>query len=126
MKRTASDDALLTGVLLELQAGGIREAFMPRSGPYRFVRGQCADDGQITVNPIHDTVDTLIHELLHRLHPAWTDRYVRRTTTYFDADPFHYSRAELGALAGPLGLAVEFVGDWGHPRGQRMACFRLG
>src|SRR5262249_15522950 len=47
-------------------------------------------------------------------------------TTFFDADPFHYARAEVMALAGPLGLAVEFIGDWGHPRAQRMACFRLG
>jgi hypothetical protein len=45
--------------------------------------------------------------------------------TYFDADPFHHARAELTVLAGPLGLAVEFIGDWGHPRAQRMACFRL-
>lgn len=50
MKR---DDPLLTSVLLELQAGRVREAFMPGTGPYRFVPGACAPDGTITVNPVH-------------------------------------------------------------------------
>jgi hypothetical protein len=31
---------------------------------------------------VHQTVDTVLHELLHRLHPAWSESYVRRTTTY--------------------------------------------
>ena len=38
--------------------------------------------GHITVNPVHQTVDTLIHECLHRAFPSWAESYVRRTTTY--------------------------------------------
>lgn len=43
--------------------------------------------------------------------------------TYYDRDPYHYAFAELRLLAGLAGLAVERVGDWQHPRGQRMAAF---
>lgn len=82
LKRKAKDEPLLAAVLLELQAGNVKEAYMPGCGPYRFVHGDCATDGQITVNPVHMVLDTLIHELLHRLHPHWKERYVRRTTTY--------------------------------------------
>jgi hypothetical protein len=43
--------------------------------------------------------------------------------THFDRDPFHYSLEEMRALAGFAGLSVDLVGDWGHPRSQRMLCF---
>lgn len=43
--------------------------------------------------------------------------------THYDRDPYHYAFAELRLLAGLAGLAVERVGDWQHPRGQRMAAF---
>jgi SAM-dependent methyltransferase len=43
--------------------------------------------------------------------------------THFDRDPFHYSLAEMQMLAGFAGLSVELIGDWGHPRGQKMLCF---
>lgn len=43
--------------------------------------------------------------------------------THFDQDPFHYSLAEMEAFAGWAGLSVKYVGDWGHPRQQKMLCF---
>lgn len=43
--------------------------------------------------------------------------------SYYDADPFHYSFDEIEQLAGTAGLSVEHIGDWGHPRNQRMLCF---
>jgi cyclopropane fatty-acyl-phospholipid synthase-like methyltransferase len=43
--------------------------------------------------------------------------------TYFDRDPFHYSLAEMEALASFAGLSVKLIGDWGHPRRQQMLCF---
>jgi SAM-dependent methyltransferase len=43
-------------------------------------------------------------------------------TSYPDRDPFHYSREDLVRLASPHGIGLEFQGDWGHPRGQLMAC----
>jgi SAM-dependent methyltransferase len=46
-------------------------------------------------------------------------------TSYPGRDPFHYSREELVLLAEPHGLGVRLAGDWGHPRGQRMASARL-
>lgn len=82
MKRASKDDQLFASVLLELQAGWIKEEFMPRSSTYRFVHGECTRQGEIRVNPVHVILDTLIHELLHRLHPKWSESYVRRTTTY--------------------------------------------
>jgi cyclopropane fatty-acyl-phospholipid synthase-like methyltransferase len=45
--------------------------------------------------------------------------------SYFDRDPFHYSMAEMEALAGFAGLSVKLVGDWGHPRQQQMLCFSV-
>jgi cyclopropane fatty-acyl-phospholipid synthase-like methyltransferase len=47
-----------------------------------------------------------------------------KSVTNFDTDPFHYSKAEMEWLAQQVSLSVELVGEWGHPRGQRMLCFR--
>lgn len=43
--------------------------------------------------------------------------------TYYDADSYHYAFAELEWMAGLAGLRARNLGDWGHPRGQRMAMF---
>lgn len=40
-------------------------------------------------------------------------------TTYEDRDPFHFTRDQLAA-ATPEGWRFDWVGDWGHPRGQLM------
>jgi cyclopropane fatty-acyl-phospholipid synthase-like methyltransferase len=45
--------------------------------------------------------------------------------TNFDSDPFHYSEEELNFMATQTGLQVSVIGDWGHPRNQKMAAFRL-
>lgn len=81
MSRRSCDDQLLAGILLELEAGGISEAYMPGTSQYHFIYGDCTG-GRITINPVHSILDTVIHELLHRLHPTWKEGYVRRTTTY--------------------------------------------
>jgi SAM-dependent methyltransferase len=44
-------------------------------------------------------------------------------TTFYDSDPFHYSHDELKMLAANAGLLVELIGDWEHPRSQKMACY---
>lgn len=44
--------------------------------------------------------------------------------TYYVHDPFHYAYGEMQAMAALAGMTVERIGDWGHPRGQRMLCFR--
>lgn len=44
--------------------------------------------------------------------------------TNYDSDPFHYSFAEMEWAANICGLQAQRVGDWGHPRNQRMLLFR--
>ena len=44
-------------------------------------------------------------------------------TTYFDADPFHYSVPEMEWVAKEACLLMNVIGDWEHPRAQKMLCF---
>lgn len=39
-------------------------------------------------------------------------------------DPFHYRRADLSFAVEADQWGFEPIGDWNHPRGQQMACFR--
>ncbi|HXU44243.1 MAG TPA: class I SAM-dependent methyltransferase [Thermoanaerobaculia bacterium] len=43
--------------------------------------------------------------------------------SYLDSDPYHYRWRDLEWLAEGLPWRSEHVGDWGHPRAQRMARF---
>jgi len=43
--------------------------------------------------------------------------------TYCDRDPYHYTFDAFRWCCEGTGLTVERVGDWGHPRGQRMMVF---
>src|SRR6185503_15060018 len=45
------------------------------------------------------------------------------TESFYDADPYHYDVETLASVCSGTGLALEVVGDWGHPRGQRMLLF---
>lgn len=45
--------------------------------------------------------------------------------TCFDKDPFHISLLEVKSLANLSGLKVEYIGEWNHPRNQKMLCFTL-
>lgn len=45
--------------------------------------------------------------------------------TSYDVDPFHYSFEELSWMGSVAGLDTELIGDWNHPRNQRMAAFTL-
>ncbi|MCF7970792.1 MAG: class I SAM-dependent methyltransferase [Methylococcaceae bacterium] len=45
--------------------------------------------------------------------------------TNYDRDPFHYSNEELYYMANSAGLNIHILGDWGHPRDQKMAVFSL-
>lgn len=47
-----------------------------------------------------------------------------RKRSYDVADPYHYSVDDLRYAASHLPLAVEYIGDWSHPRAQRMVAFR--
>jgi hypothetical protein len=71
---------LVEAVSSELRRGLVFEARII-GGPDEHVEGVCRFDSQeITVNPAPNVVDTLIHELLHRRFPTWSEERVRRET----------------------------------------------
>lgn len=79
MSRRHAKPALLVRVLTEIGKGRITEGFI--HDKHEFVEG-ITDGHWITVNPAISVCDTLIHEVLHRLEPEWSENYVRRTTTF--------------------------------------------
>jgi cyclopropane fatty-acyl-phospholipid synthase-like methyltransferase len=40
-------------------------------------------------------------------------------------DPYHYLFADIKKMAESTGWSAEYLGDWGHPRDQKMVAFRL-
>lgn len=71
-------DPLLMEVLVALGAG--RVAFGAIHADGEVVHGIAEKSGAITINPAASVVDTAVHELLHRLRPAWSERSVRSRT----------------------------------------------
>jgi cyclopropane fatty-acyl-phospholipid synthase-like methyltransferase len=45
--------------------------------------------------------------------------------TKYDSNPFHYSVDELAYMAKLAKLELNVIGDWRHPRNQKMAAFSL-
>ncbi len=45
--------------------------------------------------------------------------------TNYDSDPFHYSVEELAYMAKLAKLEINIIGDWDHPRNQKMVAFSL-
>jgi hypothetical protein len=74
-KKRAARDPLLLEVAAAIGAGRIA---MKR---IRGAHGQCWPDGRVEIDPRAETVDTLVHELIHRLRPTWTERTVKARTT---------------------------------------------
>lgn len=68
---------LLLRVCAELGAGRITEAYIVDPG--YFTEG-LTEGPDITINPVHATVDVVIHECLHRLYPRWSEARVRAQT----------------------------------------------
>ena len=62
----AKNKNLWLRLCVELGAAPITEAYL--SSDYEYVDGMC-ESGSITIAPHNHTVDTVIHELLHRLYP---------------------------------------------------------
>jgi hypothetical protein len=95
VKRTARDMALIGRVFAEVGSGRITQAFIKdgRNLTDGFYNG----NGHIYINEDHQTADTVIHEVLHRMHPQWTENYVRRTTSYLRR---RMSDEEIIALVG--------------------------
>lgn len=81
-RKRPSHEPLLLRVAAELGAGRISETYLiDASGIscHGFTEGARK---HITINPAHQTCDTVIHEILHRLFPAWSEAYVRNRTAY--------------------------------------------
>jgi len=71
--------SLLVEITDELKNGRIFEA--PIIGSKYHVEGLCNwETKEITVNPSASVVDTLVHELLHRRFPTWSEERVRIET----------------------------------------------
>lgn len=45
--------------------------------------------------------------------------------SYSDKDPYHYRFSDLEFIAQGLPLKIRYLGEWGHPRNQKMALFEL-
>ena len=74
-----SPEERLSEVAEELAKGRIYEATL--IDPTHHLEGLCDTDTQkITINPKVSIVDSLIHELLHRRYPSWSERKVREET----------------------------------------------
>jgi hypothetical protein len=43
--------------------------------------------------------------------------------TYDTRDPYHYKLADFFYAASGLPWQIRYIGNWGHPRGQRMLEF---
>ena len=59
-------------------------------------------------------------EAPHAAHLAPLNHAPGEITTAYAHDPFHQSFDELAILAARADLRAERIGDFGHPRGQRM------
>jgi hypothetical protein len=71
--------ALLVAIEGEFEKGQIFEA--PIVGSKDHIEGLCNwESGDVTVNPSVSVVDTLVHELLHRRFPRWSEERVRVET----------------------------------------------
>jgi hypothetical protein len=77
--RRSPREALMVSVWAELGAGRITEDYI--EDRQQFVDGYI-EGGHITINPIAATVESCIHEILHRLHGEWGEAYVSNRTTY--------------------------------------------
>jgi len=43
--------------------------------------------------------------------------------TYMDSDPYHYQLQDFFWLIKGLLWTISYIGDWKHPRGQKILCF---
>lgn len=62
--------------------GRLSEGWRPDpDDPRRLWLQGLASGSTVHINPVPDTLDTVIHEVLHVIRPQWTERGVRRRTS---------------------------------------------
>lgn len=72
-------DPLLIEVIAAIGAG--RMELGPIHDDTEFVDGYAEPNGKVRINPAPAVVDTVLHEMLHRMRPAWSERAVRSKAT---------------------------------------------
>lgn len=102
---------------------------------FRFDRFGVAFDHALANSLFTHLPAAMIRTCLERLRPVMVPggvfhasffevpKPVRNDATPHDHGDFHYTRGELEALGTAAGWRCEYVGAWGHPRGQRMMAF---
>lgn len=64
-------------------------------------------------------------EAPHSVHLEPIAHHPGEIVTHYDRDPFHYSFEEMEIMAKLTNLSVTLIGEWNHPRDQRMLVFTL-
>jgi len=77
-RRRKPRDPVLLEVVAAIGAGRIEIGPIHDDG--MLVHGFC-EGSKIRINPAIDVVDSALHECLHRLRPAWSERTVLARTT---------------------------------------------
>lgn len=79
-KQKTGNRHLVLTLLARFREVSFRERYIPdREGAQ--ILGEYDDDkGEITINPVPHTVDTLIHELIHLVYPNYSERAVLSLT----------------------------------------------
>lgn len=90
LRTNPSLDSLMVKVLTRLGELPIRQAYLGRD-----TYAMWEPDGTITINPAIDIADSLVHEILHELFPAWSERQVKTMTTRMIR---HLSDAQINAI----------------------------
>lgn len=81
MKKPADRDPLMLEVVAAIGAGRIELGPIHSEDPSEFIHGLAWPDGTVRINLAPSVVQTVVHELLHRMRPTWTERAVRAKTT---------------------------------------------
>jgi hypothetical protein len=76
-RKAPTRDPLLLELVAGLGAGGIEIGPIHMDG--ELLHGLC-EGSRVYVDPTVSTVDTLLHELAHRMRPEWSERTVRART----------------------------------------------
>lgn len=120
---------------------GVRAEKTPRllvDATFRFERFGVRFDHALANSLFTHLPAPMIATCLERLRPALVPngvfhasffevrRPVRNDARPHDHGDFHYTRSELEALGRAAGWRCEYLGAWGHPRGQRMMAFHAG
>jgi hypothetical protein len=74
-------DPILIEVIAAIGAGRLSIAAIHDERDQELIEGMTETGGRVTINVNPNIVDTGIHEMLHRMRPAWSERAVRAKTT---------------------------------------------